>query len=74
MAAQTILDRSVAMRVLPSAIFTADTFAKSVILQKPIGDVSLSLLVISKHKGKRACAIVHSYRFPLRADLYPCIH
>jgi hypothetical protein len=47
MAAQTILDRSVAMRVLPSAIFTADAFAKIPILQKPIGHVSLSLLVIS---------------------------
>jgi hypothetical protein len=45
--AQTILDRSVATRVLPSAIFTADTFAKIPILQKPIGHVWLSLLVIS---------------------------
>jgi hypothetical protein len=33
MVAQTILDRSVAMCVLPSAIFTADTFAKILTLQ-----------------------------------------
>jgi len=46
------IDRSVAMRVLPSAIVTADTFTKIPILQKPIGHVSLSLLVISNIEAR----------------------
>jgi len=51
MAAQTILDRSVAMRVLPSAIFTADTFAKIPILQKPIGHVVALSSGNQQHRG-----------------------